>query len=253
MRTLLASLLNPLPLLFILILVACFFYNRRTKPRAKGTLAIGLVWLFIISTPFIPRHLLSSLEQHYPVLMQSKIGATQQPINILVLGSGYQFQQDLPNTQMLHPSGLARLAEAIRLSQILTESTIVFSGYSGRQPIPQAEIGAGAASELGINPNKIYTIPEPWNTKDEARQYKERYGTANPFILITDAAHMPRALYHFRKAGLSPIPAPCNFRIKKNDIPKTFSYYLPSSQNITYSEILFHEYLGLLWAKLGGD
>lgn len=253
MRTLLASLLNPLPLLFILIVVACFFYYRRNKPWAKGTLAIGLVWLFIISTPFIPRLLLSSLEQHYQVLSQPKTEAIQQPVNILVLGSGYQFQQDLSNTQMLHPSGLARLAEAIRISQILPETSLIFSGYNGRQPWPQAEIGAGAATELGINPNIIYTIPEPWNTRDEARRYKERYCIADSFILITDAAHMPRAMYHFKKAGLNPIPAPCNLRIKKNDIPKTLSYYLPSSQNITYTEILFHEYLGLLWAKLGGD
>ena len=253
MRTLLASLLNPLPLLFILIVVACFFYYRRNKPWAKGTLTLSLVWLFIISTPFIPRPLLSSLEQHYPVLSQHKIEIILQPVNILVLGSGYQFQQDFSNTQMLHPSSLARLVEAIRISQILPEACLVFSGYNGSQPWPQAEIGAGAATELGINPNKIYTIPEPWNTKDEARYYKERYGDEKPFFLITDAAHMTRALFHFRQAGLNPIPAPCNFRIRKNDIPKTFYYFLPSSQNITYSEILFHEYLGLLWAKLGGN
>ncbi len=253
MRILLAVLLNPMPLLIIIIVVALFFYYRHKKTCARGAFFFGLAWLFIISTPFVPATLLQTLEQQHPTLSQPKVQELQQPVNILILGSGYQFQQDMPNTQMLHPSGLARLAEAIRLSQILPESKIVFSGYNGRQPISQAEIGARAAEELGISPTKIQTIPEPWNTRDEARSYKQKYGTTKTFILITDAAHMPRALYHFREAGLNPIPAPTNFRIRKNDIPKKFTYYLPSSQNIAYSEIIFHEYLGLLWAKLGGD
>ena len=76
--------------------------------------------------------------------------------------------------------------------------------------------------------------------------------TPTPHI-ITDAAQMLRAVMHFRNAGLQPIPAPTNFIIRKNNIPHSYTYYFPSSGNIRNMEIVIQEYLGMLWAKMGGD
>jgi len=64
---------------------------------------------------------------------------------------------------------------------------------------------------------------------------------------------MPRAVMHFRKAGLNPIPAPTNFIIRKNNIPGSYTDYFPSSGNIRNMEIVIQEYLGMLWAKIGGN
>lgn len=256
MRQLVSSMLAPLPLLSLLLLAVFLFWVLRKKKLMRWSMALSLLWFLLIATPFLPNHMLNKLESSYtPLSFQHSLflQPADSNIHILVLGAGYATDERLSHTAMLSSSGLARLTEGIRLSRLLPNATLIFSGYSDRQTLPQAEMGARAAIELGINPARIQTIPQPWNTKDEARHYYERYGTGQPLILITDAAHMTRAMYHFKKAGLNPIPAPCNLRIKKNDIPKTLSYYLPSSQNITYTEILFHEYLGLLWAKLGGD
>lgn len=256
MRVFLSSLVSPLPLLSLMLLAVFLFRVTHNKRLMRWSVALMTIWFFLIATPFLPQFLLCKLESKtIPLSNRDMINLqlADSSINILILGSAYASDNRLSNTAMLNTNGLARLTEAIRLSRLFPEATLVFSGYNGRQPWPQAEIGARAAEELGISPSKIETIPEPWNTKDEARFYKEKYGTTKAFVLITDAAHMPRALYHFRKANLNPIPAPTNYRIRKNDISKTFTYYLPSSQNIAYSEIIFHEYLGLLWAKLGGD
>ena len=58
---------------------------------------------------------------------------------------------------------------------------------------------------------------------------------------------------HFRNAGLQPIPAPTNFIIRKNNIPGSYAYYFPSSGNIRNMEIVIQEYLGMVWAKMGGN
>jgi len=64
---------------------------------------------------------------------------------------------------------------------------------------------------------------------------------------------MPRAVMHFRNAGLNPIAAPTNFNIRKNNISGSYTDYFPSPGNIRFMEIVFQEYLGMLWAKMGGD
>ncbi|MDP3684448.1 MAG: ElyC/SanA/YdcF family protein, partial [Ignavibacteria bacterium] len=153
----------------------------------------------------------------------------------------------------LNTTGLARLTEGIRLHRLLPDSKLIFSGYAGNQPFPEAIISSLAAQELGVDSLDIFTNIEPWNTKSEAIEYFKRFGPKYKLYLVTDAAHMPRAILHFRNAGLNPIPAPTNFNIRENNTPNSYTDIFPSSGNIRYMEIVFLEYLGMLWAKLGGN
>ena len=130
---------------------------------------------------------------------------------------------------------------------------LIFSGFAGSQPMPQAKVSALAAQELGIIQTDIDTICEPWNTKSEATEYFKHFGTKHKLYLVTDAAHMPRAIMHFRNVGLKPIPMPTNFTIRKNNLPNNYTSYFPASQNIRIMEVVLNEYLGMLWAMMGGD
>ena len=85
-----------------------------------------------------------------------------------MLGSGYETDDRLSYSGQLNPSGLARLVEGIRLQRLMPGSKLIFSGYAGDQPLPQAEVSALAAQELGIDSIAIYILCKPWNTKTEA-------------------------------------------------------------------------------------
>jgi uncharacterized SAM-binding protein YcdF (DUF218 family) len=258
LRNLISPLLNPLPLFWLLLIIGMACYLLKKNKIAKTITILSVAWLMIISTPLLPKALLSTLEDRYPpvlIPLEATIQATlsDSSVHILVLGSGYTNDTRLPYLGQLNSSGLGRLNEGIRLHNQLPKSMLIFSGYKGDQPIPQAEAGAFAAKELGIPSQSILTIPEPWNTRNEALEYYKRFGKSHKLYLVTDAAHMPRAMLHFRNAGLQPIAAPTNFMIKKNKVVKKYYQYFPSSENIKFMEIVFHEYLGMMWAKLGGD
>ena len=90
-------------------------------------------------------------------------------------------------------------------------------------------------------------------TIKEAAEYLKRFGTAGKFYLVTDATHMPRAMMHFRNAGLQPIAAPTNFYSRRNKIPLRFIDYFPSSGSIRNMEMVCNEYLGMLWGRMGGN
>ncbi|MDO9579230.1 MAG: ElyC/SanA/YdcF family protein [Bacteroidales bacterium] len=257
-RELTKSLLTPLPLFWLLLIAAFVFYLADKKRIARWFLGSSLLWFFLISTPFLPKALLATLENQYPPVQltaekRDQVSAQDSIAHILVLGSGFETDDRLSFCSKLNLTGLARLAEGIRLQRLLPASKLIFSGYAGDQPLPQAEVTALAAQELGTDSTVIYTICEPWNTRTEAEEYLKHFGTNCKLYLITDAAHMPRTLMHFRHAGLNPIPAPTNFVIRKNNIPGSYTDYFPSSGNIRNMEIVFQEYLGMLWAKIGGD
>jgi len=86
------------------------------------------------------------------------------------------------------------------------------------------------------------------DTQEEAQAGKKLLGD-KPFILVTSASHMPRALNFFNNEGLDPIPAPTNHLagIQHPNYTKFFS-----SDALEKSRIAFHELLGLVWQKLKG-
>lgn len=257
-RGLLKSLLSPLPLFWLILIVGFVFYLAGKKKIARWLFGFSIIWILLISTPFLPKRMLTMLENQYPPIQLPiekvhQAYAQDSVVHILVLGSGYETDDRLPYSSQLYSSGLARLVESIRLYRLIPSSRLIFSGYAGSQPLPQAKISAMAAQELGIDSTVIYTICKPWNTKNEAAEYLKRFGKTYKLYLITDAAHMPRAIRHFRNAGLKPIPAPANFMIRKNSIPRSYTEYFPGSHNIRFMEIVFQEYLGMLWATMGGD
>lgn len=257
-RSLLKSTFTPLPIFWLLLFSVFIFYLAGKKRFARLFFALSVFWLFLISTPFLPKALLSTLENRYnPILLpfesETRLHDPDSIVHILVLGNGYETDSRLSSCDQLSSSGMARLVEGIRIHRLLPNSILIFSGNAGYQPVPQSKVSALAAQELGVDSNSIQILTEPWNTKNEAIEYYKRYGASHKLYLITDAAHMPRAIMHFRNNGLIPIPVPTNFVLRKNLIPGSLTDYLPGSHNIRFMEIVFQEYLGILWALLGGD
>jgi uncharacterized SAM-binding protein YcdF (DUF218 family) len=83
----------------------------------------------------------------------------------------------------------------------------------------------------------------------EAYEYKRLFGDSTHLILVTSASHMPRSVSIFKRAGLSPVPAPANHLVKKPEV-KPLLWWFPSSKNIEKSESAIHEYVGMLWYRL---
>ena len=257
-RELTKYLIAPLPLLWLLLICAFIFYWLGRRRISRWFLGSALLWFLLISTPILPKILLARLEQKYqPVQLSSEKEFHSQvkyaTVHILVLGSGYTFDDRLSFCSQLNLFGLARLTEGIRLQRLIPNSKIVFSGYAGDQSIPQAEISALAAQELGVDREVILTICETRNTRSEAIEYFKRFGAIYRLYLVTDASHMQRAVMLFRNAGLHPIPVPTNFIIRKNKISHSYLNYLPQTQNISFMDIATREYLGMLWAQMGGN
>ena len=91
-------------------------------------------------------------------------------------------------------------------------------------------------------------------SKDTLRQaetlHKQLKNT--PFILVTSAVHMPRAMALFKKLNMQPTAAPTCYTYQIHNSIHILNY-LPMASRITRFNYAWHEYLGLLWYRLKGS
>jgi len=236
----------PFPIAMILFMIGLIYLYRNKLVKAKIALTISIVWILLISYSPLANTILYEYESVYPTLKT----APKEIKYIYVLGNGHHTDEAHPITSQVNETSSVRLNEAIRLYHQLDEKpTIIVSGYSGLyDPTPGAIMQEKLALALGIKKEKLHVEPKTKDTQEEAQAAK-RYIGEEPFILVTSASHMKRALRFFQNEGLNPIPAPTNHlaNIKHPNYTGFFSISALRKVNI-----IWHEILGLIWQKVKG-
>jgi uncharacterized SAM-binding protein YcdF (DUF218 family) len=230
------------PLAMVALLAIAAWLSRLAKrPRMTLTLlSLAALLTYLSSIPLVGQALLHPLESKY-----APLAGDQPPESryIVVLGSGYAPHDDIPVTAALDSDGLVRVVEAVRLAQGLQGSRLIVSGGAMPGRVPPAQGYARLARSLGIPQQTIIVSDQSLDTRDEARAVAKLLGRS-PFLLVTSAYHMPRAMLVMKQAGTNPIAAPTGQRAFG---PAQISWrsFLPGSNGLGDSERALHEYLGL--------
>jgi uncharacterized SAM-binding protein YcdF (DUF218 family) len=249
MREFLSVLINPIPLLCLILVAVFILFRLNLRKAGKISLFISGIWFLIIITPFVPNILVRSLESRYAQLSDSAIRHFSGSYDIIVLGGGHSDDMNLSPNSQLSLIALSRLIEGIRLHRLIPASRLILSGNSKRSAQTEAIVYYKTAMNLGVDSSGLALQPLPLNTQQEAEEYVKNFGNKKNLILVTSAIHMPRAIMQFKNAGINPIAAPADFILKyeKNEQPLK---WMPSSDNILMMEAAIHEYVGIIWAKL---
>jgi uncharacterized SAM-binding protein YcdF (DUF218 family) len=250
LKKIFSNMIYPFPFCFdLLVLGLLFLLFTRFQRIGKGIVAAGMVLLAVFSFAPVPGLMGKSLEHRYwPVNRATDLKGVHY---IAVLGSGYTSDYRLPPNSRLNPTALARLVEGIRLHRMIPESRLIFSGAAVFETEPSAEGYAKTAELLGVDRKKMILVTDPKDTVGEAHRINAVVGN-EPFVLVTSAVHMPRALALFKKQGARPIPSPADYR--KVESPAVHpSDFFPNSENLVTARYAWHEYLGMVWAKLNGS
>jgi uncharacterized SAM-binding protein YcdF (DUF218 family) len=235
--------LDPFNIFLLLLLISAATYYSGRQKLFRGFFLVSMIWILIASTSLIPQNLLLSLEQQYFPLTEEEAKHFDGDVNIVVLGGGHGFNENLPANSLLSLQALARLNEGVRLHRLIPGSKLVLSGYSATGRTTQAEMLGYAADNIGIDREKIILQNEPANTFEEARNYANRYGNQNRVILVTSAVHMPRAAMLFEKCGVEFTASPAHYRIWS---PERRKAWWPMQRNMEYMKKSLNEYVGSL-------
>ncbi|MCK4950746.1 MAG: YdcF family protein [Gammaproteobacteria bacterium] len=231
----------PSNLITIAILAGIILLIFRARKAALTCLVLSLALYIIFGSGQIAFMLLSDLEYRYPPLDLDNI--PMQIDTIVVLTGDADDRPEIPSSSKINSASAFRILEAVRIQNKLQKSRIVITGLN-QVPVLMKEV----VKSLGI-PEELITIEtQSSNTSDSASHLKTLLGN-KPFILVTSAGHMPRAMAVFNYYGLESIAAPTNYLSKKNILA---ARYLPTAHHLAYSDLAIHEHLAIAWYKLTG-
>jgi uncharacterized SAM-binding protein YcdF (DUF218 family) len=233
------ALTAPLMLALLLAIIAGVVAWRGRRRAAVGMLVAALIVVFVTSEGVVGDWLLNSLEARYPPLQDQ---SALQVRWIVVLGSSYSPHDGIPVTAALDQDALVRIVEAVRLTRLNPAAKLLVSGGAPDGTPPSAQGYAELARDLGIDQSSLVVSDQALDTNEEALDVVRLLG-GEPFILVTSAYHMPRAMQLMRRAGARPIAAPTGQLVTKGF---HWRCLLPSSAGLGKSERALHEYLGFL-------
>ncbi len=249
LKKIVTLLLMPMSLcLGVLGIGILLLWVRRRIGAAKVVLTLGFLVLTALSFSAVADQFIKPLETWYPPLSDT---STLKDVKwVVVLGGGHTSNPELPPNAQIGDSSLARLVEGIRIHRDLPGSKLLLCGGAVFDPVPEAETMAAVARMLGVNPEDIVLESRSRDTGQQA-QFVQAIIHNDRCVLVTSAVHMPRSMLLFEQQGLRPIPAPTEFGdwMRKENGPDQF---FPRAVELSKVEAAFHEYLGLLWARVTG-
>ena len=241
LKKILSFFVEPFGFVLLLFFIGLFALYRGRFTKAKLYLSFSFILLFLFAYPPFSNLLVDNLEKIYP-----KYDTTDANISFIhVLGSGNNDDAEQPLSSMLNEASIKRVVEGVLLQKEYPKAKLIFTGYEGDTSVSNAEVNSKMALALGISSENMIINPKPKNTKEEV-DFDKRIVDDKPFIVVTSATHMLRAIKLFKDQGMNPIPAPTDF--KKCNI-KTF-LMKPDIQTFSNSQTAVHEYIGFLWAIL---
>lgn len=171
-------------------------------------------------------------------------GQTTQPIAIVVLGAGSYFNAPEYGRDTVSRATLERLRWAARLHRETRIPILVSGGSPSGGNTSEAEQMRDVLVE-------DFAVPVQWletrarNTYESAYETRTMLGAKGAHILlVTHAAHMPRAVMVFGRAGFEITPSATSFT---TPAPTSIHDFVPSVAGLRMGRIFLHEILGTGW------
>lgn len=233
------ALLLPPGLFFILALIGLLLAFTRF---GRLLLFVSVIFLYLLSTPWLASRLISPLEQQYPAITPRALGTSNVDVLVL-LGGGYFGESVEYADTAIGPYFAERLRYTAWLANQTGLPVIVSSGKSDAPAAARI-----LESQYGVE--SVAVDDRSWNTLDNAANTAELASQLgyDRVAVITHGWHMPRAIWSFRKAGLDALPAPMGLTHSISEPDKIRSWY-PYSIALQRSDKAIHEYAGLMWYR----
>lgn len=248
---LLAFVTQPLAWVVLLLLLGLLTLRWR---RRTGTRLIWAAWLILLVQGWLPLPdaLIRQLEAQHPA--STSPPDLQGYAGIVVLGGALEsanIWQD--HGQPALNDAAERMTAALPLLQRYPQLPLLFTGGQGEllaQALTEADRARLFYASMGVPAERLRFESASRTTDENARFSAAVPGVdkTQPWLLVTSAWHMPRALATFRKAGWNVTPYPVDFRT--GIAPDWMQYSL--ARGAARWHLALHELAGLLAYRLMG-
>lgn len=240
---------DPVFWVLLFLLIAVVLLPRRPQAARRWVVA-GVSILLLGGWAPLPDALLRHLERQYP---DPPALPVQQYAGVIVLGGATESGYVSEGTEEPQVNGGAeRMTTVLPLLRQASDLQVVFSGgegqYFGTGP-SEAERARRFFVQLGLDPQRVRLEDKSRNTYENAVFTARLSGIdpRMPWILITSASHMPRAMAVFRKQGWNVTPYSVDFRAGLKTPLTTYSL-----GDFEKWRTALREYIGILAYRMTG-
>lgn len=235
------ALTQPLSIALLLALAATIYAHWLLRALA---IAAGLLTL-AASTPWVAERLAEPLESAYPKQSVADYGRSQA---IVLLGGGVAAGPR--DGEMDATAAADRMRHAAALWEAGKAPRVIATG-GGRSGWSQAHAMRAWLVDMAVDADAVTLEPLARNTRQHPPRVRPLLDDPNaPFLLVTSALHMPRAVARFRAHGMRPVPAPTDHELLLHDDVRD---WLPDMLALHRSTRVFKERLGMLHLRLFGN
>jgi len=250
LKKIISGLAMPLSLITLVLAAGMVMIWPLKKKKAGWVTSVaGLILFLLLGYGVLGNIMLAKLEYQYP--FPNEIERHNGVKWVVVLGGGMTSDPRMPISSQLSNASTVRAVEGIRIYRLLNGAKLLFSGGPVFNQMPEGEGMAQLALSLGVSPEDLVTEELSRDTEEQARLVKGLVGT-DSIVLVTSAAHMPRSMALFKKAGIPCLAAPTDFLYKKEQQFNP-SILFPNYNGFRKAETGWHEYLGLFYSRLMKD
>ena len=224
------------------------FWARKRPTAALRTFAAAFVFLLLGSLSGWTYNQRRQAEFMYPPLLANKMENVPSAPLVVVLGTGFNSDPELPFTSQVSGTFLARLIEGVRVHRLYPDSRLVVSIAGRADEKDKRQFFAHMASLLSLDPQRIDLITTAKSTGDEVVA-TQALSQGQPTIVVTSAGHMLRAMTLFSSANLSPIAAPTDFGFPRAGSPNDIVWqrWIPSTDGIGSNHQWLYERVAMVW------
>ena len=229
--------------LIALALIAQLFRWRRL---ALASTILGLLVIWVSSTPVFARLIYAQLENRYPPIAIEMLQRT----DVAILLGGSVGPQRPPRLAPELDDSVDRVWHAAELFKAGKVDRILITG--GNLPwkevgTPEADLTADILVSFGVPRDALIIENKSRNTFENAHFSRPIWEEAGFELgyLVTSAAHMPRALAIFRKAGYLVEAAATDYQVSY-PIAESVLDWLPSHEALVLTTNAMKEAIGTL-------
>lgn len=240
---------QPLAWLVLLLAAALLsLWKEHLRAGRQYTTAALTLLLFLGWLP-LPMWLTHKMESMYPP-PQTNLSRFA---GVVVLGGSFVHPDVQTGRHQPQLNAHAeRLTEAAALSRSFPVLRMVFTGgcASGKGCQPEADLARRVFAGMGLPSDRFDYESTSRTTFENARNTAQMPGIdrKQPWLLLTSAWHMPRAMATFQAQGWNVTPLPVDFLGVAH--PDWADYSL--GQGVEYWRLLLHEWIGMAAYRLTG-
>lgn len=247
---LLAFVTQPLAWVLLLLLPGILLRHRW---RRTGTILLcaALAVLVLQGWEPLPDALLRRLEAQHPAPARPDLNRYA---GVIVLGGALEPSYVWEgHSQPALNGGAERMTAALPLLRAAPQLRLLFTGGDGElfgRGMSEAERARRFYASMGVDPQQLLFESASRTTHENAVLSATLPGVdkTRPWLLLTSAWHMPRAMATFEKAGWNVTPWPTDYRAGQSTPWDQYSL----AQGAHKWHTALHEYVGLWIYRLSG-